>query len=223
VFVISADSRIRFDIQPWRRVATRQSQFAKEDVFNRIMGLPDHDIHFDCDDRLLRWDNEQSRQCHRRSFRFPLPNIPGVRIGPHIFKPASLTTKSTFCDTTMYLYVSEIFPMEIRPIGMGFSLFGQFAATIILLQTAPIGIVNVGWKYYLLIICWCIVFIPIVYLFFPETARLSLEEIAAKFGDDVAVHVNDATDEQRKELDLYLKSKDVVHEDVSTVEDSKVA
>lgn len=27
----------------------------------------------------------------------------------------------------MYLYVSEIFPSEIRPIGMGFSLFGQFA------------------------------------------------------------------------------------------------
>jgi hypothetical protein len=27
----------------------------------------------------------------------------------------------------MYLYVSEIFPTEIRPIGMGFSLFGQFA------------------------------------------------------------------------------------------------
>lgn len=33
----------------------------------------------------------------------------------------------TCCDTTMYLYVSEIFPTEIRPIGMGFSLFGQFA------------------------------------------------------------------------------------------------
>lgn len=27
----------------------------------------------------------------------------------------------------MYLYVSEIFPTEIRSIGMGFSLFGQFA------------------------------------------------------------------------------------------------
>lgn len=82
----------------------------------------------------------------------------------------------------MYLYVSEIFPTEIRPIGMGFSLFGQFAckqilerpsltrmrnrftndctATIILLQTAPIGFATVGWKYYLVIICWSIFFIP---------------------------------------------------------------
>jgi hypothetical protein len=111
----------------------------------------------------------------------------------------------------MYLYVSEIFPTEIRPIGMGFSLFGQFAATIILLQTAPIGIVSVGWKYYLVIITWCIVFIPIVYFYFPETAQLSLEEIGQRFGDDVAVHVNDATDEQRQELDKYLKEKDVTH------------
>lgn len=33
----------------------------------------------------------------------------------------------------MYLYVSEIFPTEIRPIGMGFSLFGQFAGKSILI------------------------------------------------------------------------------------------
>ncbi len=121
-----------------------------------------------------------------------------------------LYTCSTFCDTTMYLYVSEIFPTEIRPIGMGFSLFGQFAATIILLQTAPIGFVNAGWKYYLVIIIWCIFFIPFVYFYFPETARLSLEEVSKNFGDEVAVHVNDATDEQRQKLDEFLKSKDVM-------------
>ncbi len=122
-----------------------------------------------------------------------------------------LTFQGTCCDTTMYTYVSEIFPTEIRPIGMGFSMFGQFAATIILLQTAPIGFVNVGWKYYLVIIVWCAVFIPIVYFYFPETARLSLEEVAARFGDDVAVHVNDISEEQRRELDEFLKTTDVVH------------
>ncbi|OAA56337.1 General substrate transporter [Niveomyces insectorum RCEF 264] len=122
-----------------------------------------------------------------------------------------LTFQGTCCDTTMYTYVSEIFPTEIRPIGMGFSLFGQFAATLILLQTAPIGFVTVGWKYYLVIICWCIVFIPVVYLFFPETARLSLEEVSERFGDDVAVHINDVSEEQRRELDDFLKTTDVVH------------
>lgn len=40
-----------------------------------------------------------------------------------------LAFQGTFCDTTMYIYISEIFPTEIRSIGMGFSLFGQFAGT----------------------------------------------------------------------------------------------
>ncbi|CAI7646981.1 unnamed protein product [Penicillium bialowiezense] len=115
-----------------------------------------------------------------------------------------LAFQGTFCDTTMYLYVSEIFPTEIRPIGMGFSLFGQFAATLILLQTAPMGFGNVGWKYYLVIICWSIFFIPVIYFFFPETARLTLEEIAQNFGDEVAVHLTDATDEEKAQLDHQL-------------------
>ncbi|OCL07237.1 MFS sugar transporter [Glonium stellatum] len=134
-----------------------------------------------------------------------------------------LTFQGTFCDTTMYLYVSEIFPTEIRPIGMGFSLFGQFAATIILLETAPIGFANVGWKYYLVIIIWCIFFIPIVYFFFPETARLSLEEIAKNFGDEVAVHVNDATEEEKMKLDKALEDADPTKSDQASQEINEVA
>jgi hypothetical protein len=57
------------------------------------------------------------------------------------------------------------------------------------------------------------VFIPIVYLYFPETAKLSLEEISAQFGDDVAVHLTDASEAQRKELDDFLAKIDVVHID----------
>ncbi|KAL2010673.1 hypothetical protein VTN00DRAFT_6480 [Thermoascus crustaceus] len=115
-----------------------------------------------------------------------------------------LAFQGTCCDTTMYLYVSEIFPTEIRPIGMGFSLFGQFASTLILLQTAPIGFAHVGWKYYLVIICWSAVFIPVIYFFFPETARLSLEEIAKNFGEEVAVTITDATDEEKARVQKNL-------------------
>ncbi|KAK8027820.1 major facilitator superfamily protein [Apiospora marii] len=82
-----------------------------------------------------------------------------------------LAFQGTFCDTTMYIYISEIFPTEIRSIGMGFSLFGQFAATIILLQTAPIGFAAVGWKYFLVVICWSVVFVPVIY--FSSLRRLS--------------------------------------------------
>ena len=60
------------------------------------------------------------------------------------------------------------------------------------------------------------VYIPMIYFFWPETARLSLEEISAKFGDDVAVHVNDISAEQRRQLDEFLKSKDLVHSEADT-------
>lgn len=44
----------------------------------------------------------------------------------------------------------------------------------------------------------------VIYFFFPETARLSLEEIAQKFGEEVAVHLTDATDEEKAKLDEKL-------------------
>ncbi|KAJ5683080.1 hypothetical protein N7462_006245 [Penicillium macrosclerotiorum] len=130
-----------------------------------------------------------------------------------------LAFQGTCCDTTMYLYVSEIFPTEIRPIGMGFSLFGQFAATLILLETAPMGFNNAGWKYYLVIICWSTFFIPVIYFFFPETARLTLEEIAMNFGEEVAVHLSYGTDEEgaRRDGDLP-QSGDIL--EISTVSSS---
>jgi MFS family permease len=146
-------------------------------------------------------------------------NKAGNAIGV-LFMFLYLAFQGTFCNTTMYLYVSEIFPTEIRSIGIGWSLFGQFAgktplipqkeelltclATIILLQTAPIGFNAVGWKYFLLVICWSVLFIPAIYFFWPETARLSLEEIGKQFGDEVAVHITDATDEERAAIDRQL-------------------
>ncbi|KAJ6084384.1 hypothetical protein N7486_011184 [Penicillium sp. IBT 16267x] len=70
------------------------------------------------------------------------------------------------------------------------------AATHILLQTAPMGFNSLGWKYYLVIICWSTVFIPgRSSTFFPETACLTLEDIAQNFGEEVAVHLTDKTDE----------------------------
>ncbi|KMU84087.1 low-affinity L-arabinose transport system proton symport protein [Coccidioides immitis H538.4] len=99
---------------------------------------------------------------------------------------------------------------EIRPIGMGFSLFGQFASTIILLQTAPIGFARVGWKYYLVVIIWSAFFIPVIYFFFPETARLSLEEIAKNFGEEVAVDITTATEEEKVKLEETVASGDMI-------------
>lgn len=53
-------------------------------------------------------------------------NEAGNAIGV-LFMFLYLAMQGTCCNTTMYLYISEIFPTEIRSIGMAFSLFGQFS------------------------------------------------------------------------------------------------
>ena len=58
----------------------------------------------------------------------------------------------------------------------------------------------------------------VVYLFFPETARLSLEEIAKNFGDEVAVHVNDAMEEEKMKLDKALEDADPTKSDQASQE-----
>lgn len=56
-----------------------------------------------------------------------------------------------------------------------------------------------------------------IYYFFPETARLTLEEIAKNFGEEVAVHLTDATDEEqaRFQRDLEKRPDSLGHSDSS--------
>jgi hypothetical protein len=49
-----------------------------------------------------------------------------------------------------------------------------------------------------------------MYLFYPETKGLALEEIAAKFGDEVAVDLTHLSAEERLQLDKSLVNSDVM-------------
>lgn len=49
--------------------------------------------------------------------------------------------------------------------------------------------------------------VVIIYFMYPETKGQSLEELAALFGDPVIVHLTDATEEQKREMDLEIKNE----------------
>lgn len=50
----------------------------------------------------------------------------------------------------------------------------------------------------------------VIYFFWPETARLTLEEIAQNFGEEVAVKITDATDEEKAKIDRQIAHPDGV-------------
>lgn len=116
-------------------------------------------------------------------------------------------------DASSYVYASELFPTSIRAQGAGFSVSGLFAFSLIYTMCAPVAFNTIGWKYYLIF-----VIIPLfgalgMYLFYPETKGLALEEIAAKFGDEVAVDLTNLSAEERLHLDKTLVNSEIMEFD----------
>ena len=66
---------------------------------------------------------------------------------------------------------------------------------------------NTRWKYYLIFIIVPLFGATIMFLFYPETKGLALEEIAAKFGDEVAVNLTNLSAEERARLDKSLANE----------------
>ena len=82
-----------------------------------------------------------------------------------------------------WAYVGELFPTHLRAKGLAFGVSGVCLMNIIWLQAAPTGFANVGWKFYLCFIIPSCVAAPVIWIWFPNTLGLPLEEVAAIFGD----------------------------------------
>ncbi|KAH7131069.1 general substrate transporter [Dactylonectria macrodidyma] len=109
---------------------------------------------------------------------------------------------SFYFNSVNWVLVAEIFPLDLRGVGVGFAVFTQAVTAIWLSYAASYAFDAIGWKFYFVFIA-CNLFAGTIYFFFlPETRFLTLEEVAAKFGDEV-VHptgkefeVGDAEDKQ---------------------------
>ncbi|KAK3708302.1 hypothetical protein LTR37_011567 [Vermiconidia calcicola] len=109
---------------------------------------------------------------------------------------------SSCLDATMYLIPSEIFPMVIRSFGMSWSIMGQFIATVILLEAAPTAFANIGYKFWVILICLTFIYGLLVYFFLPETKGMTLEDISVLFGDPVELSFEQALSKQEQGGDV---------------------
>lgn len=92
---------------------------------------------------------------------------------------------SFYFNSVNWVLVAEIFPLDLRGMGVGFAVFSQSITAIWLSFAASIAFDAIKWRFYFVFIA-CNVFAGTVYYFFlPETRFLSLEEVAARFGDEV--------------------------------------
>ncbi|KAJ5851787.1 sugar transporter [Penicillium soppii] len=76
-----------------------------------------------------------------------------------------------------WLYPTEINSLTMRTKGAALGSATNWIFNFMVVEVTPIGIQNLGWRFYVIWIVLNAVMVPIIYLFYPETAGRSLEDM----------------------------------------------
>ncbi|ETS76806.1 hypothetical protein PFICI_12193 [Pestalotiopsis fici W106-1] len=84
-----------------------------------------------------------------------------------------------------YSYCVEIMPYNIRAKGLAIYLCVQQIANAFNQFVNPIALAAITWKYYAVYIAVDCVYVVLIYLYFPETKQLTIEEVSLIFDYDM--------------------------------------
>lgn len=104
-------------------------------------------------------------------------------------------------QATVWVYPSEILPLRLRQRGSSISTAANWICNYIIVQITPPAIANIGWRTYIIFAVLNATWVPIIYLFFPETKGLELEDVDRLFGGEGSII--DLMD--GKEIDVSIK------------------
>lgn len=90
-------------------------------------------------------------------------------------------------NSTTWLYGAEVLPIALRSKVMGLAAAGHFIVNVAVTEAGPSAFANIGENYYYVFVGCTFCFLIVAYLYFPETRRKTLEEIARAFGDKVVL------------------------------------
>jgi MFS family permease len=85
-----------------------------------------------------------------------------------------------------WIYQSEIFPTPIRARGSSVATATNWSLNLIFAQCSPIALTSIGYKYFYCFVGFNWAAVVIVWLFYPETAGRSLEEVEEVFTGQLA-------------------------------------
>jgi len=81
------------------------------------------------------------------------------------------------CLGVPWLYPTEINALEMRTKGASLAMATNWILNYAVVQCTLPGVQNLGFRFWIIWAVICFAFIPITYLFYPETANRTLEDI----------------------------------------------
>jgi hypothetical protein len=97
------------------------------------------------------------------------------------------TYSAEIYQATVWIYPPEILPLKIRAKGAALAAAADFLGNFLVVEVTPVGIANIGWRFYVVWAVLNLVNAAIVWLFYPETGGLLLEAVDQIFvGNEIS-------------------------------------
>jgi sugar porter (SP) family MFS transporter len=87
-------------------------------------------------------------------------------------------------QATVWVYPSEVLPLRLRQRGSAVSTACNWILNYFVVQITPIALDRIGYRTYIIFAVLNTAWVPLIYLFFPETKGLELEEVDRLFLKD---------------------------------------
>ncbi|ODM20755.1 hypothetical protein SI65_03808 [Aspergillus cristatus] len=88
-----------------------------------------------------------------------------------------------------WLYPAEISSLPMQTKSAPVATATNWICNFIIVEITPIGIQNIGWKFWIIWMVLTATFLLVIYLFYPETANRSLEDIDAYYRSNPSLFV----------------------------------
>ncbi|CAK4033168.1 related to sugar transporter [Lecanosticta acicola] len=112
-------------------------------------------------------------------------------------------------QATVWVYPSEILPLKLRQRGASISTACNWIFNFMIVYITPPAIRNIGYRTYIIFAVLNATWVPIIYLFYPETKGLALEDVDRLFAK---------TDEAHRQMSGII-DQGKPHEDVERIQD----
>ena len=113
---------------------------------------------------------------------------------------------------------AEVFPLDMRARGMSISSAINWIMNFTVAEVTPVMFENIGYKTYLVFMCFCVVGLLYAIFILPELKGLSLEEVDAIFKDTSGQEDAARRDRVAKQIGLDKVAEDVHREHATKME-----